>query len=224
MQLLLLLLLLLPAPSLPLPPSLSPSTVWDLRVSFLPSSVPTLAGRPVPACSFTLPVVFSPEAGYEPPQGELLAWAPPSSPSPAPPFSFVSCSFKLSEDPADRKDGLWVWGLFKDPLYPFLLLKLDARDAPLTAARDAEVLPGMTYYAQLGHRMSGEGGGAERGSLKAPRGVDLAGADLVIRRPSVVKADLVGLARAEVYDEKVVGKVEICNPRSVEAARIGAVP
>ena len=31
---------------------------------------------------------------------------------------------KPTEDP---KDGLWVWGLFKEPLYPFMLLQWNQR-------------------------------------------------------------------------------------------------
>lgn len=31
----------------------------------------------------------------------------------------------LSEEEDKRGAGLWVWGLFKDPLYPFLLLQVD---------------------------------------------------------------------------------------------------
>lgn len=31
----------------------------------------------------------------------------------------------LSEAEDTRGAGLWVWGLFKDPLYPFLLLQMN---------------------------------------------------------------------------------------------------
>ncbi|CAN0441985.1 unnamed protein product, partial [Ectocarpus sp. 13 AM-2016] len=31
----------------------------------------------------------------------------------------------LSEAEDTRGAGLWVWGLFKDPLYPFLLLQVN---------------------------------------------------------------------------------------------------
>ena len=35
-------------------------------------------------------------------------------------------TWQLSEDPDDKRDGLWVWGLFEEPLYPFLLVSLDS--------------------------------------------------------------------------------------------------
>mmetsp|Transcript_36301 Transcript_36301/g.34308 ORF Transcript_36301/g.34308 Transcript_36301/m.34308 type:complete len:254 (-) Transcript_36301:88-849(-) len=33
-------------------------------------------------------------------------------------------SWTLSEDKDDRKDGLWIWGLFAEPKYPFLYFSL----------------------------------------------------------------------------------------------------
>ena len=35
-------------------------------------------------------------------------------------------TWQLSEDPDDKRDGLWIWGLFEEPLYPFLLVSLDS--------------------------------------------------------------------------------------------------
>ena len=49
--------------------------------------------------------------------------------------------WSLSEDPEDRKDSLWIWGLFSDPLYPFLLFQLDLA-APVDFPEEAtETLP-----------------------------------------------------------------------------------
>jgi hypothetical protein len=31
-----------------------------------------------------------------------------------------SGTWTLSEDKNDRKDGLWIWGLFEEPKYPYL--------------------------------------------------------------------------------------------------------
>lgn len=31
----------------------------------------------------------------------------------------------LSEEETERSAGLWVWGLFREPLYPFLLLQME---------------------------------------------------------------------------------------------------
>ena len=36
----------------------------------------------------------------------------------------LSGKWTLSEDKNDRKDGLWIWGLFEEPKYPFLYFNL----------------------------------------------------------------------------------------------------
>jgi hypothetical protein len=56
----------------------------------------------------------------------------------------------LSEDPEDRKDSLWIWGLFKDPLYPFVLFELELAE-PLEIC-DGVAIPAGTLYFQVDHR------------------------------------------------------------------------
>ena len=62
----------------------------------------------------------------------------------------TSNTWLLSEDPDDRKDGLWIWGLFEEPLYPFILLKLSFKAIPMPGADVDEISP-FTCYAQLSH-------------------------------------------------------------------------
>lgn len=62
---------------------------------------------------------FIPDRGYEPPQGRIFVEDD---------FYGIirvddkgySGSWTLSEDKNDRKDGLWIWGLFEEPKYPYL--------------------------------------------------------------------------------------------------------
>lgn len=68
-------------------------------------------------------VRFVEERNYEPPQGRVYIEADETG--------FVKSDGKgysgvwtLSEDKEDRKDGLWVWGLFEEPKYPFLYFYL----------------------------------------------------------------------------------------------------
>jgi hypothetical protein len=69
-------------------------------------------------------------------------------------------------DPDDRKDGLWVWGLFKEPLYPFLLFQLEVRDIPLASAGIAEgdkrIIPAGKLYAKVAHRRDKQAGAQVR--------------------------------------------------------------
>jgi hypothetical protein len=83
------------------------------------------------------------EDGYEPPQGTLRVDECPMFPAGA------RTRWLLSEDPDDVRDGLWVWGLFKEPLYPFVLMEL-----PLNVEcklPDGSALEPGTYYLQGDH-------------------------------------------------------------------------
>lgn len=45
----------------------------------------------------------------------------------------------LSEDKEDRKDGLWVWGLFEEPKYPFLYFYLDIYSSVIVDKKEYKV-------------------------------------------------------------------------------------
>ncbi|GAX12464.1 hypothetical protein FisN_24Hh038 [Fistulifera solaris] len=102
----------------------------------------------------------------------------------------------LSEDPNDRKDGLWVWGLFKEPLYPFLLLTLQTDDIPLPNNNGTDFVPAMQLYAQVNHRR-------DEGK------VILEGKDLCWRQMETVRADPLGAATVDLYDNVVVGTIAL---------------
>ena len=70
-------------------------------MDFAPSApLRTDQGKISPITSRKFDVQFEPLDGYEPPQGKIVGEG-------------ITGSYLLSEDPDDRKDGLWVWGLFK---------------------------------------------------------------------------------------------------------------
>ena len=58
---------------------------------------------------------FEDLVGYEPPQGTLNLIDEAGE-------RRAAGTWRLSEDPDEQRDGLWVWGLFEEPLYPFLLV------------------------------------------------------------------------------------------------------
>ncbi len=92
---------------------------------------------------------FREEEGYEPPQGLLrvMDCLPAGVLDQA-----VECRWKLSEDPDDPKDSLWIWGLFKEPLYPYVLFS--AR----TAEEIGELPAGTQLYFQGEHRRDPDAG------------------------------------------------------------------
>lgn len=48
----------------------------------------------------------------------------------------------LSEDKEDRKDGLWIWGLFEEPKYPFLYFYLDVYNTTVLASGEEDPIYG----------------------------------------------------------------------------------
>ena len=124
---------------------------------------------------------FDDLVGYEPPQGQLMLVDDEGG-------RRAAGSWKLSEDPEDKKDGLWVWGLFEEPLYPFLLLALDSDQIGLPE--------GGRLAVQMGH--------------KARPGEDqqlLGSGSVAVRRKESVAADRMGISKAVLDMDTNIGTV-----------------
>jgi hypothetical protein len=178
--------------------TLDESTTWKL--SFLLQGLPTEQGKKVDEI-FTIEAQFNEEVGYEPPQGDMkqvggsIASKNGEEES-SPRLKVVKSRWQLSEDPDDRKDGLWVWGLFQEPLYPFLLLQLETDRVRLPGA-DGDSISPMKLFAQINHKREKE------------TGAILSGAELKVRIIETMKADPFGAATVDVYEEVTVGKLNI---------------
>ncbi|CAJ1951732.1 unnamed protein product [Cylindrotheca closterium] len=190
--------------------TLTDKTTWKLR--FLLQGLPTEKGKKVEEMLFTINAQFIEEEGYEPPQGDLQQVYlddadqekeeeeeeknTATGTAVAGQLRITKSRWLLSEDPTERKDGLWVWGLFKEPLYPFLLLQLETDRVPLPGEDDDAIKP-LKLFAQLNHQREKE------------IGVILKGGDLKIRQMETMKADPFGAATVDVYDEVTIGKINI---------------
>ena len=125
-------------------------------------------------------IVFEEDPGYEPPQGTISVAG--TLPEGVLASGVIVDTYgrkksmlrwTLSEDPDDPKDSLWIWGLFKEPLYPFILstLKLETEWAGLPA--------GTEIFLQGEHRRDpktgtclGSGTLTLRKALALPGGAD----------------------------------------------------
>ena len=181
--------------------TLTDETTWQLRLNLY--GCPTKQGRRVNQL-FNVDVKFSPDEGYEPPQGSLsqIMTGVGNSLEDGPSLgksglTLTSSRWQLSEDPDDRKDGLWVWGLFKEPLYPFLLLQMETAEVPLPGDEGDSIEP-LALYGQLIHKRNKDTGN-----------VELEGCALNVREIESVKDDVFGAARVDVYDEVDVGRLSI---------------
>lgn len=155
--------------------TLTDETTWKLR--FLLQGLPTEKGKKVDEILFTVNAHFLEEEGYEPPQGNLQQLLDENNEEAAGAgqLKITGSRWLLSEDPSERKDGLWVWGLFKEPLYPFLLLQLETDRVPLPGEEEDAIKP-LKLFAQLNHQREKE------------VGVILNGGDLKIRETETMKA------------------------------------
>ena len=121
--------------------ALAPDCPWKLKLDLS-----------TPGCSevvtVTAKVRFSEDEGFEPPQGTLFV--EDCVPAGVLREGEQSARWTLSEDPEDRKDSLWIWGLFSDPLYPFILFELELA-GPL-AITPEKSLPAGPLYFQVDHR------------------------------------------------------------------------
>lgn len=174
--------------------TLTEETVWKIR--FVLKGIETEKGKKVDEI-FRIDANFLEEEGYEPPQGSIR-----QIPIETDRLKITKSYWQLSEDPKDRKDGLWVWGLFKEPLYPFLLLKLETDAIPLTDNEhdgddSNDFIKPLQLFAQIDHRRDSE------------RGVILDASDLKVRQVETIKADPFGAAKVDVYEEVSVGTLSI---------------
>mmetsp|Transcript_40919 Transcript_40919/g.80065 ORF Transcript_40919/g.80065 Transcript_40919/m.80065 type:complete len:245 (+) Transcript_40919:235-969(+) len=176
--------------------TLDEKTRWKMRVVL--NDMRTAQGKKVDE-TFIANIRFSETEGYEPPQGTCAqvekGTIDISESSDIERLKVTNGRWKLSEDPDDRKDGLWIWGLFKEPLYPFLLFQFDMDMVDLPG-EDGDFIKATSLFAMINHkRKDGEG--------------------VVLNSPTVLttrvykdmKADLLGVAKVEVYDEFQVGQL-----------------
>ncbi len=143
---------------------------------------------------FNWNVHFVEDEGYEPPQGTLVqlkTTQDESTDMSAP--QMVTSRWKLSEDPNERRDSFWVWGLFEEPLYPFLLLEIQTDQWNPPDSEDV-VLP-LRLFAQVKHRRDKESG------------VLLENSELIFRQVETVKADPFGAATVDLFQEVSMGQV-----------------
>lgn len=189
--------------------TLTDTTTWRFTLNLY--GLPTVKGKRSDQL-FVMETKFVEEEGYEPPQGCLLQVgldgsnaaadgdaedADGESSSNSNKLELTSSRWQLSEDPNDRKDGLWVWGLFKEPLYPYLLLQMETKEIPLPGS-DGDAIKPLKLYAQITHKRDKDTGMVELGS-----------ASLNVREVETIKADPFGAASVDLYDDVDVGRLSI---------------
>uniref|UniRef100_A0A7S0I175 Uncharacterized protein n=1 Tax=Phaeocystis antarctica TaxID=33657 RepID=A0A7S0I175_9EUKA len=161
--------------------ALNPATFWRLALNLHPPNKPD--GESV---ELIVTLRFMQEQGFEPPQGLMLVES--CLPEGTVELGEQKDRWTLSEDPDDQKDSLWIWGLFSQPLYPFLLLAVTLTEP--VELPGGETIPAGKLFLQGEHR-------------RDPDADTLLGAGTVVFKVSEeIKADLVGLSDFT-YDEPI---------------------
>jgi hypothetical protein len=131
-------------------------------------------------------VRFVEKGGYEPPQGRIFVESDSLGLLVTDEMGWAEGSWTLSEDKDDRRWGLWVQGLFEEPLYPYLYLSVGVKDAVVLASSQVEGVfggegvPGKRLYFRFNHvRNKGE--------------VTLSDGQVTYKTVEMIKADPLGL-------------------------------
>ena len=183
--------------------TLTTDTTWRLRL--LLNDITTTKGKKLDNTLFVVEGNFIEQEGYEPPQGLFKPTAKEvslsedgkDSASNTMALEVTNSRWKLSEDPNDPKDGLWIWGLFKEPQYPFMLLQMETSELklPSSDSDESDSVPALKLYAQINHIRDRD----ENGS-----GVELQSANLNVR--ILEQVQLPG-ATVDLYEEEAVGQI-----------------
>lgn len=107
--------------------SLSSNVPWDLSVVIKKEGYSDIQAD--------FRIRFVTEPGYEPPQGRIFVERDPLALIDTDEKGFAlgpAPAWTLSEDKNDRQWGLWIWGLFDEPLFPYLYFSLPVLDDCLT--------------------------------------------------------------------------------------------
>lgn len=159
--------------------TLTPASTWRMKLDV---TAPKTSGK---FATIQANVRFAEEDGFEPPQGFMTVES--CVPEGALKLGQQQTRWQLSEDPEDRKDSLWIWGLFKEPLYPFILFELELAE-PLEIAEGISIPQGKLYF-QVDHRR-------KEGEVKLGEGT------ITYKIDSEQNADLLGLSQFT-YNEPV---------------------
>lgn len=152
---------------------------------------------------------FIEERGYEPPSGVIFVEDDYQGLIRVNEKGYSPLRWTLSEDRDDRKDGLWVLGLFAEPKYPYLYFSLGCFNSIVLASGEEQpyaLLPEATGEGQntgvpgdkLNFRFSHENKGQD--------GRVLSGGTVTFKASEMLNLPL---TQVDIGEEIVAGRVEL---------------
>ena len=179
------------------PPLLSSGTLWRLRLNLIGEDGDSVLKA-------TVRLRFVEERGYEPPSGKIFIEDDYSGLIRTNEKGYAS-SWTLSEDKNDRKDGLWVMGLFEEPKYPFLYFTLGVFDSFLLPSGEEQqfsLLKGKTSGGIPGDKLSFQFNHLNKGK----EGRVLSGGTVRYKRSEILNLPL---TKVDIGEDISAGTVEL---------------
>jgi len=176
--------------------TLDERTLWEIKLLLRED------GSPGESCSAIARVRFLEFQNYEPPQGFVFVEDDINGLVKVNEKGFTS-NYKLSEDINDRKDGLWIWGLFEEPKYPYLYFTLNVYDTVFVGEEEKMIygskgVPGSKLFVRFNH------------SRDKKNNVILSNGILTYKQAEMVKVDPLGIGgEINAGDEINAGLIEI---------------
>jgi hypothetical protein len=175
--------------------TLSIKSLWKLNLKLMQNGFKDV--------DVELKIRFIPDRNYEPPQGRVYIESDLQGIVKVTEKGY-SGVWSLSEDKNDRKDGLWVWGLFEEPKYPYLYFYLDVFDSIILPSGEEEPLFGTKGIPndRLSFRFSH--------LIEKDRGTTLTKGEMTYKVTEMMKADPLGIGgQVDIGDQVNAGVVNI---------------
>lgn len=175
--------------------TLSITSLWKLNLKLMQNGFKDV--------DLELKIRFIPDRNYEPPQGRVYIESDLQGIVKVTEKGY-SGVWSLSEDKNDRKDGLWVWGLFEEPKYPYLYFYLDVFDSIILPSGEEEPLFGTKGIPndRLSFRFSH--------LIEKDRGTTLTKGEMTYKVTEMMKADPLGIGgQVDIGDQVNAGVVNI---------------
>lgn len=175
-------------------PRLNSKTLWKLQVSLFER-------EDSPRLEATARVRFLADANFEPPSGKIFIDSDFSGLLRVDEKGYT-CNWSLGEDKNDRKDGLWIWGLFEEPKYPYLYFTLPIFDTYVGVDGTEQPLPfkidGSRLYCRFNHVSD------------QTDGVQLSASTMTYKTDEFAKADPFGVGgTVNVGEELIAGTISL---------------
>lgn len=151
---------------------LTPDFLWTMNLQIAPLDLPD--DSTCEPANINVKLRFKEEPRNEPPGGKMLLESCTYAGKDEPVIRLGEYRWELGENAGEFKDGIWIWGFWDEPLYPYMLFTLDLVKE---LQCDGYIIPAGPLVCQIGHRR--RDGGVLLGRGKVDQNVNTRMADFI---------------------------------------------